>query len=87
MKTQQLYAILQELALVQTNPPNIDANTDLLNLLTVRYKHTYVYISIKSQSRRECVNVSECVDFLADHACSGATWQADHAYKHAREHS
>uniref|UniRef100_A0A8C1TC66 RAS guanyl releasing protein 2 n=1 Tax=Cyprinus carpio TaxID=7962 RepID=A0A8C1TC66_CYPCA len=36
-KTQQLYAILQELALVQNNPPNIEANTDLLNLLTVSY--------------------------------------------------
>ncbi|KAG9259889.1 RAS guanyl-releasing protein 2-like isoform X2 [Astyanax mexicanus] len=34
-KTQQLYAILQELALVQTTPPNTEANTDLLNLLTV----------------------------------------------------
>ncbi|KAK1792146.1 hypothetical protein P4O66_001920 [Electrophorus voltai] len=34
-KTQQLYAILQELALVQNTPPSIDANTDLLNLLTV----------------------------------------------------
>uniref|UniRef100_A0A672GQY0 RAS guanyl releasing protein 2 n=1 Tax=Salarias fasciatus TaxID=181472 RepID=A0A672GQY0_SALFA len=34
-KTQQLYAILQELALVQSTPPNVDANTDLLNLLTV----------------------------------------------------
>lgn len=34
-KTQQLYAILQELALIQATPPNIDANTDLLNLLTV----------------------------------------------------
>uniref|UniRef100_A0A665TF12 RAS guanyl releasing protein 2 n=1 Tax=Echeneis naucrates TaxID=173247 RepID=A0A665TF12_ECHNA len=34
-KTQQLYAILQELALIQNTPPNIDANTDLLNLLTV----------------------------------------------------
>ncbi|XP_040886985.1 RAS guanyl-releasing protein 2-like isoform X2 [Toxotes jaculatrix] len=34
-KTQQLYAILQELALIQTTPPNTDANTDLLNLLTV----------------------------------------------------
>lgn len=34
-KTQQLHAILQELALIQTTPPNIDANTDLLNLLTV----------------------------------------------------
>lgn len=37
-KTQQLYAILQELALIQTTPPNIDANTDLLNLLTVSAK-------------------------------------------------
>ncbi|KAG7465230.1 hypothetical protein MATL_G00174170 [Megalops atlanticus] len=35
VKTQQLYAILQELALIQTTPPSIDANTDLLNLLTV----------------------------------------------------
>ncbi|XP_051555257.1 RAS guanyl-releasing protein 2-like isoform X2 [Myxocyprinus asiaticus] len=35
VKTQQLYSILQELALVQTTPPNIEANTDLLNLLTV----------------------------------------------------
>lgn len=34
-KIQQLYAILQELALVQNTPPSIDANTDLLNLLTV----------------------------------------------------
>lgn len=34
-KTQQLYTILQELALIQTTPPNTDANTDLLNLLTV----------------------------------------------------
>lgn len=35
VKTQQLYAILQELALIQTTEPNIDSNTDLLNLLTV----------------------------------------------------
>ncbi|KAF7686855.1 RAS guanyl-releasing protein 2-like [Silurus meridionalis] len=34
-KTQQLYSILHELALVQTMSPNIDASTDLLNLLTV----------------------------------------------------
>ncbi|XP_070403558.1 RAS guanyl-releasing protein 2 isoform X3 [Nothobranchius furzeri] len=34
-KTQQLYTILQELAIIQNTPPNIDANTDLLNLLTV----------------------------------------------------
>lgn len=34
-KTQQLYAILQELALIQNTPPSIDANMDLLNLLTV----------------------------------------------------
>lgn len=37
-KTQQLYAILQELALIQATPPNVDANTDLLNLLTVGIK-------------------------------------------------
>ncbi|KAJ8362146.1 hypothetical protein AAFF_G00392860 [Aldrovandia affinis] len=35
VKTQQLYLILQELALVQSTPPSVDANTDLLNLLTV----------------------------------------------------
>ncbi|KAL0970407.1 hypothetical protein UPYG_G00241570 [Umbra pygmaea] len=34
-KCQQLFAILHELAQVQTTPPSIDANTDLLNLLTV----------------------------------------------------
>ncbi|XP_017277535.1 RAS guanyl-releasing protein 2 isoform X1 [Kryptolebias marmoratus] len=34
-KTQQLYAILQELAHIQNTPPSVDANTDLLNLLTV----------------------------------------------------
>ncbi|XP_013856697.1 RAS guanyl-releasing protein 2-A, partial [Austrofundulus limnaeus] len=34
-KAQQLYTILQELALIQNTPPSIDANTDLLNLLTV----------------------------------------------------
>lgn len=34
-KTQQLYTILQELTLIQNTPPNTDANTDLLNLLTV----------------------------------------------------
>ncbi|KAJ8281843.1 hypothetical protein COCON_G00043620 [Conger conger] len=34
-KTQQLYAILQELAIVQATAPSVDANTDLLNLLTV----------------------------------------------------
>ncbi|XP_063042825.1 RAS guanyl-releasing protein 2-like [Engraulis encrasicolus] len=34
-KTHQLYAILQELALIQTSPPRIEANPDLLNLLTV----------------------------------------------------
>lgn len=37
-KTQQLYTILQELAMIQTTPPSIDANTDLLNLLTVSAK-------------------------------------------------
>lgn len=35
IKTQQLYAILQELALIQATPPEIDANPDLLNLLIV----------------------------------------------------
>ncbi|KAK7130969.1 hypothetical protein R3I94_016192 [Phoxinus phoxinus] len=34
-KTHQLYAILEELALIQSTPPNIEANSDLLNLLIV----------------------------------------------------
>ncbi|KAK3524334.1 hypothetical protein QTP70_027957 [Hemibagrus guttatus] len=34
-KTQQLYTILQELALIQATPPEIDASPDLLNLLIV----------------------------------------------------
>lgn len=34
-KTQQLYTILQELALIQATPPEIDAIPDLLNLLIV----------------------------------------------------
>lgn len=34
-KTHQLYAILEELAVVQSTPPNIEANSDLLNLLIV----------------------------------------------------
>uniref|UniRef100_A0A8B9JFP0 RAS guanyl releasing protein 2 n=2 Tax=Astyanax mexicanus TaxID=7994 RepID=A0A8B9JFP0_ASTMX len=34
-KTQQLYTILQELALIQSTPPDIDANPDLLSLLIV----------------------------------------------------
>ncbi|TRY90519.1 hypothetical protein DNTS_002648 [Danionella cerebrum] len=34
-KTHQLYGILQELTLVQNNPPKIEASMDLLNLLTV----------------------------------------------------
>ncbi|XP_023654031.1 RAS guanyl-releasing protein 2-like isoform X1 [Paramormyrops kingsleyae] len=35
VKTRQLYVILQELALIQSTPPSIDANPDLVNLLTV----------------------------------------------------
>ncbi|XP_031440550.1 RAS guanyl-releasing protein 2 isoform X1 [Clupea harengus] len=34
-KIHQLYSILQVLAHIQTNPPTIEANMDLLNLLTV----------------------------------------------------
>ncbi|KTF82941.1 hypothetical protein cypCar_00038899 [Cyprinus carpio] len=49
-KTQQLYAILQELALVQNNPPNIEANTDLLNLLTVS---ACVYVSLDQYHTEE----------------------------------
>ncbi|XP_012677112.1 RAS guanyl-releasing protein 2 [Clupea harengus] len=35
VKTQQLYSILQELALIQATPPSITERNDLLNLLTV----------------------------------------------------
>ncbi|XP_062392708.1 RAS guanyl-releasing protein 2 [Sardina pilchardus] len=35
VKTQQLYSILQELALIQTTPPSITERKDLLNLLMV----------------------------------------------------
>lgn len=48
-KTQQLYAILQELALIQATPPNTDANMDLLNLLTVRAetrRNVCVYVRV-----------------------------------------
>ncbi|XP_067280197.1 RAS guanyl-releasing protein 2 [Pseudorasbora parva] len=34
-KTHQLYTILEELAHIQSTPPNIEANSDLLNLLIV----------------------------------------------------
>lgn len=34
-KTHQLYTILEELALIQSTPPSIEANSDLLNLLIV----------------------------------------------------
>uniref|UniRef100_A0A4W5RA23 RAS guanyl releasing protein 2 n=1 Tax=Hucho hucho TaxID=62062 RepID=A0A4W5RA23_9TELE len=44
-KSQQLYVILQELALIQTTPPSIDANTDLLNLLTVS---SLIYVPVFS---------------------------------------
>lgn len=48
-KTQQLYAILQELALIQTTPPNIDANTDLLNLLTVSAKNGKNFCNVQKK--------------------------------------
>lgn len=51
-KTQQLYAILQELALIQNTPPSIDANTDLLNLLTV------------STDPKLCVYVCVCANMI-----------------------
>lgn len=34
-KTHQLYSILEELALIQSTPPSIEASPDLLNLLIV----------------------------------------------------
>lgn len=54
-KTQQLYSILHELALVQTTPPNIDANTDLLNLLTVSLYHCVYVYGFKSDQDCLCV--------------------------------
>nr|XP_061816325.1 RAS guanyl-releasing protein 2-like isoform X1 [Nerophis lumbriciformis]XP_061816326.1 RAS guanyl-releasing protein 2-like isoform X1 [Nerophis lumbriciformis] len=62
-KTQQLYAILQELALIQNMPPNVDANTDLLNLLTVSLDqyHTEEEIyqmSLQREPRKQAQNSS-----------------------------
>ncbi|CAF88220.1 unnamed protein product, partial [Tetraodon nigroviridis] len=62
-KTQQLYAILQELALIQNTPPSIDANTDLLNLLTVSLDqyHTEEEIyqmSLQREPRKQAQNSS-----------------------------
>ncbi|CAN9509708.1 unnamed protein product [Ophioblennius macclurei] len=62
-KTQQLYAILQELADIQTTPPNVDANTDLLNLLTVSLDqyHTEEEIyqmSLQREPRKQAQNSS-----------------------------
>uniref|UniRef100_A0A3Q1ASX2 RAS guanyl releasing protein 2 n=1 Tax=Amphiprion ocellaris TaxID=80972 RepID=A0A3Q1ASX2_AMPOC len=62
-KTQQLYAILQELALIQTTPPNVDANTDLLNLLTVSLDqyHTEEEIyqmSLQREPRKTAVSIT-----------------------------
>lgn len=45
-KTQQLHTILQELALIQNTPPNIDANTDLVNLLTVSVRGAQAWIYV-----------------------------------------
>ncbi|XP_034412508.1 RAS guanyl-releasing protein 2-like isoform X4 [Cyclopterus lumpus] len=62
-KTQQLYAILQELALIQITPPHVDANTDLLNLLTVSLDqyHTEEEIyqmSLQREPRKQAQNSS-----------------------------
>uniref|UniRef100_A0A3Q1K7V6 RAS guanyl releasing protein 2 n=1 Tax=Anabas testudineus TaxID=64144 RepID=A0A3Q1K7V6_ANATE len=62
-KTQQLYTILQELALIQTTPPNTDSNTDLLNLLTVSLDqyHTEEEIyqmSLQREPRKPVVSCS-----------------------------
>lgn len=52
-KTQQLYAILRELAQIQNTPPSIDANTDLLNLLTVSAKTGPECVCAASKNVRE----------------------------------
>uniref|UniRef100_A0AAQ4NS79 RAS guanyl releasing protein 2 n=1 Tax=Gasterosteus aculeatus aculeatus TaxID=481459 RepID=A0AAQ4NS79_GASAC len=62
-KAQQLYAILQELALIQTTPPHVDANTDLLNLLTVSLDqyHTEEEIyqmSLHREPRKPAVSIT-----------------------------
>ncbi|XP_034412507.1 RAS guanyl-releasing protein 2-like isoform X3 [Cyclopterus lumpus] len=62
-KTQQLYAILQELALIQITPPHVDANTDLLNLLTVSLDqyHTEEEIyqmSLQREPRKQAVSIT-----------------------------
>lgn len=50
-KTQQLYAILRELAQIQNTPPSIDANPDLLNLLTVSAKTGMCMCGVKECPR------------------------------------
>ncbi|PWA14751.1 hypothetical protein CCH79_00014524 [Gambusia affinis] len=62
-KTQQLYAILQELTLIQSTPPNIESNPDLLNLLTVSLDqyHTEEEIyqmSLQREPRKSAQNSS-----------------------------
>ncbi|XP_032439372.1 RAS guanyl-releasing protein 2 isoform X1 [Xiphophorus hellerii] len=62
-KTQQLYAILQELTLIQTTPPNVESNSDLLNLLTVSLDqyHTEEEIyqmSLQREPRKSAQNSS-----------------------------
>lgn len=61
-KTQQLYSILHELALVQTTPPNIDANTDLLNLLTVRLLTVCLYLCMLSYLVNEYIKYATMSD-------------------------
>uniref|UniRef100_A0A671QIT7 RAS guanyl-releasing protein 2-like n=1 Tax=Sinocyclocheilus anshuiensis TaxID=1608454 RepID=A0A671QIT7_9TELE len=69
-KTQQLYAILQELALVQNNPPNIEANTDLLNLLTVSLDQYHTEEEIYQLSlQREPRAAKPAVSFPASYIC------------------
>uniref|UniRef100_A0AAQ5XTH8 RAS guanyl releasing protein 2 n=1 Tax=Amphiprion ocellaris TaxID=80972 RepID=A0AAQ5XTH8_AMPOC len=82
-KTQQLYAILQELALIQTTPPNVDANTDLLNLLTVSLDqyHTEEEIyqmSLQREPRKTAVSITFMLSSCLSHtelSCSQSVFK------------
>lgn len=55
VKTQQLYSILQELALIQSTPPSIMERTDLLNLLMVPCTHRAIYTELQTPLIQSCL--------------------------------
>uniref|UniRef100_A0A8C1RGE5 RAS guanyl releasing protein 2 (calcium and DAG-regulated) n=2 Tax=Cyprinus carpio TaxID=7962 RepID=A0A8C1RGE5_CYPCA len=66
-KTHQLYAILEELALIQSTPPTIEANSDLLNLLIVSldqyHSEDEIYqLSLQREPRSIKLSVSHPTD-------------------------